>query len=193
MVIFTNTVRERHGHIGMSSVNSHEVYEWTEALLLWGQDKWGLLLGALPKLPAHGVKPRSGWLCWGNAEADGTWGASNLSSSDSVMAWTYFSNFKKSSPNMRPLVYIPLPSVCNHPQSSWECICSIIQIAIKQNYPQYQTLCYMSCNGTLNELWNTDHSYLNLVVKLGVFCFFFLIYYYYFLSTYHPLIHSIFH
>lgn len=70
---------------------------------------------------------------------------------------------------MRPPVYILLPPVCYHLPSAWESICSIIQIVIKHNCPQYQTLWYMSHNETLSELWTTDHSYWNLVVKL-VFC-----------------------
>ena len=145
------------------------------ALAQAAQRLWGLLLGAPPKPPARGAGPCSGWLCWG-------WG--NLrclqpqSSCDSVTVWTNFSDFKSAyfsnlnltlSPNMRPPVYILLPPVCYHLQSAWESICSIIQIVIKHNCPQYQTPWYMSHNETLSELWTTDHSYWNLVVKL-VFC-----------------------
>jgi len=48
------------------------------ALAQAAQRLWGLL-GALPKPPARGAGPCSGWLCWGSAGAEGPQGASNLS------------------------------------------------------------------------------------------------------------------
>ena len=48
------------------------------ALAQAAQRLWGLL-GPLPKPPARGAGPCSGWLCWGSAGAEGPRGASNLS------------------------------------------------------------------------------------------------------------------